>query len=248
MGGSIRLFRFAGIQVSLHFSWFLIAVYQLNSRNLLYHSQIFAVFEYVGLFCIVLLHEFGHAFACRSVGGIANYILLWPFGGIAFVRPPPRPGAELWSIAAGPLVNVVLCPILFGLKIFLFSTGLAANAPDFYHLISRIALINIVILVFNMMPIYPLDGGQVLRSLLWFVVGRIKSLRIASVVGLIGGVALVIFAITSGQPLFVVMTIFLITQAIPGCRQAQLLEAQEVEAARAAKILEQVIEWTLVGG
>ncbi len=231
-GGSIRLFRFAGIQVSLHFSWFLVAIYQLTSRNLGYHSTIFAVYEYLGLFLIVLLHEFGHAFACRSVGGLANYILLWPFGGIAFVRPPPRPGAELWSIAAGPLVNVALCPILFGLQGLVASTGLAENAPDFYYLVSRLAFLNLVILIFNLMPVYPLDGGQILRSLLWFLVGRIKSLRIASVVGVMGGIALVIFAVLSHEPLFMLLTIFLITQAVSGWRQAQMLEMQEVEAAR----------------
>ena len=183
MGSSIRLFRFAGIQVYLHFSWFLIAAYQLSSRNVGYHSRVFAVFEYLGLFCIVLLHEFGHAFACRSVGGLANTILLWPFGGIAFVRPPPRPGAELWSIAAGPARQCRALSDLLRTAAFFWTSGLAASAPDLYHLVSRIALINIVILVFNLMPIYPLDGGQILRSLLWFPLGRIKSLRIASVVG-----------------------------------------------------------------
>ena len=110
-GGSISLFRVAGIQVSLHFSWFLVAVYQLTSRPHGYEMRVFAIYEYLALFLIVLLHEFGHAFACRQVGGIANRILLWPFGGVAFVRPPPRPGAELWSIAAGPLVNLSLIHI-----------------------------------------------------------------------------------------------------------------------------------------
>src|SRR5205823_4575722 len=68
--------------------------------------------EYVSVFVIVLMHEFGHALACRQVGGIANRIVLWPLGGIAFVDPPRRPGAYLWSIAAGPLVNVILLPVL----------------------------------------------------------------------------------------------------------------------------------------
>ena len=68
--------------------------------------------EYLALFVIVLLHEFGHALACRQVGGQADQIVLWPLGGVAYVAPPPRPGATLWSIAAGPLVNVVLVPVL----------------------------------------------------------------------------------------------------------------------------------------
>ncbi|MGZ5022700.1 MAG: site-2 protease family protein [Chthoniobacterales bacterium] len=238
MGNAIRLFRVAGIQVSLHFSWFLVAIYQLTSRNHGYHSPVFAVYEYLGLFLIVLLHEFGHAFACRSVGGVANYILLWPFGGIAFVRPPPRPGAELWSIAAGPLVNVALVPILFFVHALAFKQGLPWSAPDFYRLIAGISGINVLILIFNLMPIYPLDGGQILRSLLWFPLGRIKSLRIASVIGLAGGIGLMLLAILavlkygSGNILFVFLTIFLVTQAMVGWRHAQLLQAQENEAAR----------------
>ena len=62
--------------------------------------------------CIRDRHEFGHALACRQVGGSANQIILWPLGGVAYVNPPQRPGATLWSIAAGPLVNVALLPVL----------------------------------------------------------------------------------------------------------------------------------------
>ena len=67
--------------------------------------------KFLGCFCIVLTHEFGHQLACRSVGGKTHDIVLWPLGGVAYVSPPQRPGAQLWSIAAGPLVNVVLIPI-----------------------------------------------------------------------------------------------------------------------------------------
>src|ERR1017187_6332129 len=109
--GSFRLFRFAGIDVFLHWSWFLIAAYA-TTRTSLYSSPVWNVLEYLSLFLIVLMHEFGHALACRSVGGQANQIVLWPLGGVAYVSPPQRPGAMLWSIAAGPLVNVVLAPVL----------------------------------------------------------------------------------------------------------------------------------------
>jgi Zn-dependent protease len=73
-----------------------------------------SIAEYLGLFLIVLTHEFGHAMACRQVGGTANRIMLWPLGGVAYVDPPQRPGAMLWSIAAGPLVNVALIPVFYG--------------------------------------------------------------------------------------------------------------------------------------
>src|SRR4029077_14532742 len=114
MSGSFRLFRLGGISVHLHWSWLVVAVISLQYRMNKYDSQAWAVAEYLSLFAIVLVHEFGHALACRSVGGRADHIVLWPLGGIAFVSPPPRPGALLWSIAAGPLVNVVLVPITMG--------------------------------------------------------------------------------------------------------------------------------------
>src|SRR5271157_4318884 len=123
--GSIHLFRFKGIDVFLHWSWFLVAAYEIQSRNGRYSSIAWNVLEYLALFLIVMLHEFGHALACRQVGGQANQIVLWPLGGVAYVDPPQRPGATLWSIAAGPLVNVALFPIL--LVLLRMSTGLAAS-------------------------------------------------------------------------------------------------------------------------
>jgi Zn-dependent protease len=112
--GSFRLFRLAGIDVYLHWSWLLAAVVLISFRKGSYGSPVWNVAEYLALFGIVLLHEFGHSLACRSVGGQADTIVLWPLGGIAFVAPPPRPGAVLWSIAAGPLVNVLLVPVTVG--------------------------------------------------------------------------------------------------------------------------------------
>src|SRR5437879_5567612 len=108
--GSIRLFRFGGIDLFLHWSWFLVAAFEISGQSKRYSSLTWNVLEYLALFAIVTLHEFGHALACRQVGGKANQIVLWPLGGVAYVNPPPRAGATLWSIAAGPLVHVALLP------------------------------------------------------------------------------------------------------------------------------------------
>ena len=112
--GSIRLFRLAGIDVYVHWAWFFAFLY-FTSRPHAYSNYGWNALEILALFAIVLTHEFGHQLACRSVGGQTHDIILWPLGGVAYVNPPQRPGAQLWSIAAGPLVNVALIPVLFAL-------------------------------------------------------------------------------------------------------------------------------------
>jgi Zn-dependent protease len=194
--GALRLFRFAGIAVFLHWSWFLVAFYQLGSRDGGYSSQAWNAAEYLALFGIVLLHEFGHSLACRSVGGRSEQIILWPLGGVAFVQPPERPGAQLWSIAAGPLVNVVLLLVLQVLDAVSRSQGWAWSAPDLARLINAVWWINTGLLVFNLLPVYPLDGGQILRSLLWYLVGPARSLLVASTLGLVGAAGLAVAAFT----------------------------------------------------
>src|ERR1700761_4636511 len=177
--GSIKLFRLHGIEVFLHWSWFLVAVFEINSRAGDYSSVTWNILEYLALFLIVLTHEFGHAMACRSVGGTANRIVLWPLGGVAYVDPPPRPGATLWSIAAGPLVNVMLLPVFYGLLRFGQTAGWADTMPNLLTLVYWLGFINLGLLGFNILPIFPLDGGQILRSLLWFAIGRARSLLVA---------------------------------------------------------------------
>jgi Zn-dependent protease len=159
--GSIRLFRLFGIDVYLHWSWFLLAMWALDSRKNEYSQPVWNLAEYVGLFAIVLMHEFGHSLACRQVGGKADQIVLWPFGGVAYVSPPPRPGAELWSIAAGPLVNVVLIPVFILVKFLIGRTDWWVTMPDLVHMVRMLSLINIYLLIFNLLPVYPLDGGQI---------------------------------------------------------------------------------------
>lgn len=223
--GSIRLFRLFGIDVSLHWSWLLVAILEINARVGKYSSPAWNVAEYLTLFGIVLLHEFGHALACKQVGGRADHITLWPLGGIAYVSPPPRPGAVLWSIAAGPLVNVVLLPVLFGLAIFAHAGGLAQTSPDAARFLETVANLNLVLLVFNLLPIYPLDGGQIVQALLWFLIGRAASLMVASILGLVcvvGGAAAML-ALGGTDIWLLVILAFMGLRCVSGFQQAQAL-------------------------
>lgn len=216
--GAIRLFRFAGINVFLHWSWFLVAVYSIQQQGSVdgykYSSMLWNVYQYLSLFAIVLIHEFGHALACRQVGGTAKEIILWPFGGVAFVSPPPRPGAVLWSIAAGPLVNVVLLPVTYYALKFAAHADLFLSMPDAYHLLKSIFYINCVLLIFNMCPVYPLDGGQILRSLLWFWMGPTRSLLVATAIGFVGATGLAAFAISEQSVWLGIMAFFIFMQCV----------------------------------
>src|SRR6266702_4065881 len=161
--GSIHLFRLAGVDLYLHWSWFLVAIYEIQGAQGRYSSVVWNVLEYLALFLIVLLHEFGHAMACRQVGGTADTIVLWPvlYVAIAMSR----------------------------------SLGWAHSMHDVYALVRAVFWIDVSLLVFNLLPIYPLDGGQILRSLLWFVLGRGRSLMVATVLGLLGAAGLVALAV-----------------------------------------------------
>jgi Zn-dependent protease len=217
--GTVRLFEFNGITVFLHWTWFIVAVYEISGRTGTYSSIVWNAVEYIGLFVIVMLHEFGHAFACRSVGGRANQIVLWPLGGVAYVEPPQRPGATLWSIAAGPLVNVALLPVLAVLSVVTAGTA----ASDLHALFRDVAYINVALLVFNVLPIYPLDGGQILGALLWFVIGRARSLMTSAVIGLVGVAGLAWWALSSQSAWLGLIAFFLGSRCINSFQAARLL-------------------------
>ena len=234
LGGALPLFRFRGIQVYLHFTWFIVAVLEFSQFSRRYHSPIWGLWEYLALFAIILAHEFGHAFACRQVGGQADQIMLWPLGGAAFVNPPQRPGAYLWSIAAGPLVNVILFPIFTAIIMLTARANLRVTDPDLYRFISALWLMNAGLLVFNLLPIYPLDGGQLVRGILWYWLGRVRSLRVASVIGFAGAIGLALLAWKQQSIWLGVIAFFIFAQAQLGWRQSQAL-ALEDETRRAAE-------------
>ena len=234
----LRIFRLLGIDVFLDWWWFVLAYFRIKYIHYAeYSSPVWYVLEFLSLFAIVLTHEFGHALACRQVGGQANRIVLWPLGGVAYVAPPQRPGAMLWSIAAGPLVNVVLFPITLGLILIAKATGWPDALPNLYLLLKSILAMNLGLLIFNMLPIYPLDGGQILRSLLWFVIGRAKSLFATSILGIAGVAGFGLLALLEylggdsnarlSAGLLVLMDAFIALSCWSGLRQALALSKIE---------------------
>jgi Zn-dependent protease len=171
----------------------------------------------------VLLHEFGHALACRQVGGTSNRIMLWPLGGVAYVNPPQRPGATLWSIAAGPLVNVALLPLCGGALSFAKIHGWADAMPDAYGFIRAVFAIDIGLLIFNLLPVYPLDGGQIVRSLLWFVLGRARSLMVVTILSFVGIAGLIALAVWTRSVWTVAIAVFMLLSCWGGLQRARAL-------------------------
>jgi Zn-dependent protease len=221
--GSIRLFQLFGINVYLHWAWFFAMFYFIKLRENDYSSLTWNVLGCLSLFLIVLMHEFGHQLACRQVGGKTSDIILWPLGGVAYVSPPQRPGAQLWSIAAGPLVNVALFPVLSIIWWLVHSAGWQETMPNAYVFVMTLWYINTVLLIFNMLPVYPLDGGQILRSLLWFRFGRARSLMIASSIGFIGVIGLIAFAFWEQSIWMGILCIFILLNCWSGLTQARAL-------------------------
>lgn len=231
--GTFHLCRLFGIRVQIHWTWFVVAAIQLKYSKLFDHA-VWHIVTYLSLFAIVLLHEFGHALACRSVGGQADRIILWPLGGIAFVRPPLRPGAVLWSIVAGPLVNVLLIPVTIFAYLLVATDGANVEGISQMSGLEKVAgavcIINLGILVFNLLPIYPLDGGQILQSLLWFVFGLGQSLRITTVIGMIFAAVGFVVAMRWGNYLHLAMVGFVGLQSWKGFSNARVLLRMEDQA------------------
>src|ERR1700758_1973546 len=128
--GSLRLFKLFGITVFVHWAWFIIAIIDMQDNTGRQTAPHRKAWESLVLFGLVTIHEFGHALACRSVGGKSDTIVLWPLGGVAYVDPPQRPGATLWSIVAGPLVNVLFFPIFALIYLWAQRVGLDGTEPN----------------------------------------------------------------------------------------------------------------------
>jgi Zn-dependent protease len=164
-------------------------------------EQIATTIYIILLFGTVLMHEFGHALACQAVGGLALHIVLWPLGGIAFVKPPDNVRAWLITTACGPLVNAVLWPLFwvichFGLPalaghVDVQSAWFGWLTEGCYMMLE----INRLLLLFNLIPAYPMDGGRLLQELLWLTIGYRASLQIAGMVGTVVGAGFVVLGL-----------------------------------------------------
>lgn len=237
MRGSFKIFTWLGIPVFLHWTFGLIFLY------ILYHAQaeglgtietVWLTLLFMTLFLCVLLHEYGHAIAARRYGVKTRDIVLMPIGGVARLeRMPEKPFHEFVVAIAGPAVNVVIAVLLFvgmgflveGDLIEMFSYALQADIGEeivtesgyfvspMLHFAIKLAFTNVALVVFNMIPAFPMDGGRVFRALLSMWLGRPRATKIAAWLGQAIALLLVGAGIWSGDFMLSILGIFVIYAA-----------------------------------
>ncbi|MHC4218820.1 MAG: site-2 protease family protein [Planctomycetota bacterium] len=174
------------------------------------------------LFGVVFVHEIGHCLACRGTGGQADEILMWPLGGLAYCRPRNLWRAHLVTAAGGPAVNVlllsVLTPALGILTGRWWGVALANPLRLFVPLevsgswilmtLFFLNAVSLILLLFNLLPIFPLDGGRIAQALLWPKLGYARSMRMAVRAGYVGAIALGIAGFVLPSVMLVCIAVF----------------------------------------
>ncbi len=237
MRGALKLFTWFGIPVFLHWTFGLIFVYILwhaQANGLSVYETVWLTALFMALFVCVLLHEYGHALSARRYGVQTRDIVLMPIGGVARLeRMPEKPMQEFIVAIAGPLVNVAIAIILMVLiGIFADPVHLdmlrnvilennsedmieEANVqiPQLLQFAVNLTATNIALVVFNMIPAFPMDGGRVFRALLSMRTGRAKATRIAATVGQVIALGLVAYGLMNDAFMLAILGIFVIYAA-----------------------------------
>ena len=214
LNGSIKVGRLFEIDVRVHFLLLIWTAYRLIQDPSVFTGIFLGL-----LYLIVLIHEYGHCFGARAVGGDAQVILMWPLGGIAYPWAPMRPWPQFVTVAAGPLVNVLFC-LISGIIMAVVGGGFTLNwlnpmhfaipagGPVWVFYLAIFYRVNIILLAFNMLPIYPLDGGQIFRAILWPFIGLQRATILACQVGIGGAIVFGVFGIQHGEYFLVFIALF----------------------------------------
>lgn len=240
MKWSFRIARVAGIDVNIHVTFFLL----LGFYAWYSHAQggwpmaWFGLAFILLLFVCVLLHEFGHAFAAKLFGIRTPDITLLPIGGVARLERMPRnPFQELVIALAGPAVNVAIAMglVLVLGPLFNLHDVLELDRPGL-NIFSMLAVVNILLVVFNMIPAFPMDGGRVLRSILAMRLPHARATTIAARVGQVIAVAFALLGVFTGNIILILIAVFVFFGAQQELAIARIYSAVP-ENARVADIM-----------
>lgn len=183
-----KLGNFAGIDVYVHATFLLLigwVGYSHWLENQLWSEVFSGILFILALFACVVLHEYGHALTARKYGIKTRDITLYPIGGVARLeRMPEKPVEELWVALMGPAVNVVIAAALFT---FLYLTNSLVPLSELTvasgSFLERLMMINISLVLFNLIPAFPMDGGRVLRAFLAMRMDYVRATQIAATIG-----------------------------------------------------------------
>lgn len=243
---SYRLGRLWGIDVFLHSSFFLLVLIYgfpewsdakaegLSNRDA-FHSVANLLAVICGIFCCVVLHEYGHALTARKFGVRTVNITLYPIGGVALLENIPRkPMQELIIAVMGPAVNLLIILgllVIYGLSHFIDWGELARQEMDWNRSIlvwsgffKTIFWANVAMIVFNMIPAFPMDGGRVLRALLSMKFDRVKATEISANVAKVVAIAMGLLGYYYKQPFVPIIALFV---WIGASREAEYVRYEE---------------------
>jgi len=206
-GKRIKLFKLLGFQVRIDSSWVIIAIliaWSLSTGLFPFHFKglsnraywLMGIVGALGLFFSIIVHEFSHSLVARKYGIPMKGITLFIFGGVAEMGDqPPSPKAEFMMAVAGPVSSIVIALIFYGIYRLGISGIFAAPVNG---VIGYLAWINGILAAFNLIPAFPLDGGRMLRSILWGVKGNLrKATHISSRIGSGFGILLIVYGVLS---------------------------------------------------
>lgn len=211
--GAIGIGRISGIPIRLHFTLIFLAVFLVAGGFTGNDSAVWDGLMVVAILGSVLLHELGHALTALRFGVGISSITMYPIGGVARLMVQPRPWEELWITVAGPAVNLVLAVLAF-----LPASYLRGGVRNF---LMQFAVINIGLLLFNLLPAFPMDGGRLLRAGLALKIDEGKATTIAANVGV--GMALLMGAYALYEREYLLL--FIAFMVFSGAQQEKLLRS-----------------------
>jgi Zn-dependent protease len=248
---SLRLGRAFGIPLFVHPTFLLIILWALYSTRA--HGLFAVAFVVAGVLAVfgcVLLHELGHALMARYFGIRTRDITLYPIGGVARLdRMSEKPHEELCIALAGPAVNVAIAALLTPFLIMAAFSGAIPDATDLFTSVDGpVSFVggfllwlwqaNVFLVLFNMIPAFPMDGGRVFRAILAGMLGVVRATDIAGRVGLIVAMLLAVLGILAGNPMLVLVSLFV---AFVGQQERLMVRYQEAQRQAAARTRQPVV-------
>lgn len=205
--GAWHLGKLSGIDVRVHWTFLLLPAWVFLTSVAGGSGAVAAsvsVLFILAVFGCVLLHEMGHALMARCFGIPTRNITLLPIGGVASLQRMPRqPSQELAIAVAGPLVNVVIATVLF------VGLGLVPVTNTLTTLLTQLALVNVALVIFNMLPAFPMDGGRVLRAILATYMRYERATGIAATVGQVTAILFGVLGLLSGNLILALIAAFI---------------------------------------